>query len=70
MSIADDNQERCERSDQKENVVPVVDTVQRKRRVSRSGKDCIDVASEDSFPASDAPSWTGVVGTGSPYCPG
>ena len=31
--------------------------------------DRIDVASEDSFPASDAPSWTGVMGTGPPSAP-
>jgi hypothetical protein len=34
--------------------------------VSGSDNDCIDVSSEDSFPASDAPSWTGVMGTGPP----
>jgi len=28
------------------------------------GKDSVGVASEDSFPASDAPSWTGLVATG------
>jgi hypothetical protein len=33
---------------------------------SRSDDDRVDVSSEDSFPASDAPSWTGVMGTGSP----
>jgi hypothetical protein len=33
---------------------------------SRADNDRIDVSSEDSFPASDAPSWTGVRGTGPP----
>lgn len=32
--------------------------------VSCPRKDCVGVASEDSFPASDAPSWTGLVATG------
>lgn len=47
-------------------------TPARSRRMiseSRPGDDRIDVSSEDSFPASDAPSWTGMMGTGPPPAP-
>jgi hypothetical protein len=47
---------------------PSIENAQRRHTAlgSRAGNDPIDVSSEDSFPASDAPSWTGVMGTGPP----
>jgi DNA-3-methyladenine glycosylase II len=48
----------------------VAELPRREPAASVPGKECIDVASEDSFPASDAPSWIGVMGTGPPGRPG
>lgn len=37
-----------------------------KRRTLTGARDVVDLTSDDSFPASDPPSWTPVTGTGSP----
>jgi hypothetical protein len=60
MPIPSNNLERREPSDQEDNIVRTADTASRPLPVSCPGKDGDDVAS-------DAPSWTVVMGTGSPH---
>jgi hypothetical protein len=69
MPIPSNNLERREPSEQEDYIVRTADTASRPLPASCSGKDGVDVASEDSFPASDAPSWTVAMGTGSPHRP-
>jgi hypothetical protein len=70
MCIESDNQQRRGPSVQEENIVLAVDTVWRVRPASCPNRDAFDEASEDSFPTSDAPSWTVVTATGIPQRPG
>ena len=64
MPFASNSREGWKSSAQAEIAVQSADTALRPQRVSSRDNDCVDIASEDSFPASDAPSWTVVTGTG------
>lgn len=64
MPFSSNVREERESSEHEDDSVRTTDTASRRLAESRSEKDGIDVASEDSFPASDAPSWTIVMGTG------
>lgn len=64
MPIAANDKRRQEPSEKDDAVVRTTNLASQSLPVSLPRKDCVGVASEDSFPASDAPSWTGLVATG------
>jgi hypothetical protein len=64
VPIAANDEVGQEPSERDDAVVRTADLASHSLPVSCLRKDCVGVASEDSFPASDAPSWTGLVATG------
>jgi hypothetical protein len=66
MTIPLVDRERRESAEQEIEIVRSTARSSRGTLVPSSAKDGVDLASEDSFPASDAPSWTVVMGTGPP----
>lgn len=64
MPIAANDEERQEPPEKDDAVVRTGNRASQPLPVSCPGRDCVGVASEDSFPASDAPSWTGLVAIG------
>lgn len=66
MPIASNVRKKREPSEHEDEIGRAAATVSQPLPESRPEKDGVDVASEDSFPASDAPSWTVVMGTGPP----
>jgi hypothetical protein len=63
MPVAANDGERQELSERDDAIMRSANVSSQPPLASCPRKDCVGVASEDSFPASDAPSWTGLVAT-------